>query len=669
MEASLSHLDPGRLAAAVGLASGAMPAGPDDAQYDGVLARLCALVAAPHGLITMTGAADSVVLGAVGGGPGTVGRAVDGPAPALPGLVTGGLADALAVRLTVRDQAVGMLELGRDSGPAFSADDRTLVALVAPRLALLVERHRLQQAEAAARAVAADALAALRIKEERVEAMVNGAFAFIALLTPDGRVLEVNQAALQFAAVAKSQVVDRPFWDTPWWTHDDLQRERLRAAALAAAGGQLIGFEATHVGADGRTAMVDFTLRPVRVGDTPVVYLVAEGRDITKRLQDQADLTLVRDELTRRVSLQATRLAVTEDTLFEVQALHRAVVETIVDGVIVIDQRGRIEWTNDVALRMFGYDGVELVGQNVSVLMPSHDAGQHDGYLARYLTTGHRKVIGVGREVRGQRKDGTEFPLYLAVGETRVDGARKFTGILRDLTDTKRLEHLLQERQTLARIGELASVVAHEVRNPLAAIRGVVEVIQTRFAADSPDRKVLGDLLVRVDSLDQLVSDLLVYARPAPSVFKPTNVLALVRDTGALVANDRGTGTVHFEVAGDDADLWLDPAQMGRALLNLMTNAAQAMRHTGVVRIVGARQAGRYRLTVADEGPGMAGDVAGRCLEPFFTTKTRGTGLGLPIAKRVVDEHGGTLAVASEPGAGTRVTLDLPLDDAPGVAD
>jgi len=122
-------------------------------------------------------------------------------------------------------------------------------------------------------------------------------------------------------------------------------------------------------------------------------------------------------------------------------------------------------------------------------------------------------------------------------------------------------------------------------------------------------------------------------------------------------------------VSGDDAELWIDPAQMGRALLNLMTNAAQAMRDSGVVRITGERLGDRYRLTVADDGPGMPPDVATRCLEPFFTTKTRGTGLGLPIAKRVVDEHGGGFAVSADPGAGTRVSIVLPLDDAPAVGE
>ena len=635
---------------------------------DVLLAQLCELVSAPCGLLILGDVPRPVVHAAVGCPPGTVGLPVEGDALALPGIVGQELADTLVVRLAVRDQRVGLIELGRVVGPAFSASDCAVVELVSSRFALLVERHRLQQAEADARAVAADALASLRLKERRFEAMVDGAFEYIGLLTPEGTLLEVNQSALRFAAVTKDHVIDRPFWDAPWWTHDQAQQARLRAAIAVAAAGQPTGFEATHVGADGQSVVVDFTLRPVTVDASPVSYLIAEGRDVTDRQHAQSVLTRSRDDLATRVSEQADRLAAAEDSLLQVQAVHTAVVETIIDGVVLIDHRGRIEWTNEAVLRMFGYQAGTLMGQNVRVLMPEHDASHHDGYLDRYLTSGERKIIGIGREVRGKRTDGSEFPLYLAVGETQVGGVRKFTGIVRDLTETKRLEHLLQERQTLARIGELAAVVAHEVRNPLAAIRGVVEVIQTRFSAESSDRKVLGDLLLRVDSLDQLVSDLLVYARPAPPVFRRASILGLARDTVALVANDRGASAVRFDVSGDDADLWIDPAQMGRAVLNLLTNAAQAARDTGRVRITGQRCDDRYRLVVADEGPGMPETVVDRCLEPFFTTKTRGTGLGLPIAKRVIDEHGGSLAVASAPGAGTRVTLDLPLDDVPSPA-
>jgi PAS domain S-box-containing protein len=637
MAQPLEHLDPRRLAAAVELAAGAVPAADDHALATALLTRLCALVEATRGVLEADAAvAAHVSWGGAAGGPESV----------------------LRLPLVAASRAVGTLELARDAGAPFTAADRVLVELVSPRFALLLERQRLVAAEADARAAA---VSQLRLRQERFEVMIDSAFEFIGLLTPDGLVLEVNRAALDLVGVTRDDVVMRPFWETPWWAHDAAQRERLRAAIAAAAAGAPDGFDATHRARDGADIMVDFSVRPVPAPDGACRYLVVEGADVTAHRHAREDLTRSRDELVARVSVQAGRLARAEGALEETQALHQAVVETIVDGIVVIDAVGIMAWSNVSAQRMFGYRADELEGRNVSMLMPPHESGEHDGYLRHYLATGTRRIIGIGREVRGRRKDGSEFPLYLAVGETSVNGERKFTGILRDLSETKRLEQLLQERQTLARIGELASVVAHEVRNPLAAIRGVVEVIQTRFPAESSDRKVLGDLLTRVDSLDHLVGDLLVYARPAPPVFRRASLLGLVRDTVALVANDPAATPMRFEVSGEDVELWLDTAQMGRAVLNLMTNAAQAMRYQGVVRVTGHPIGDRYRLRVLDEGPGMPDDVRARCLEPFFTTKTRGTGLGLPIAKRVVDEHGGHFGIASIAGAGTEVTIDLPL--------
>lgn len=634
--------DASRLARAAALAAGAAP---DADTADGLLAQLCQLVGAAHGVLFLTTEGGDAVLShwpaetpAAGGG------------------------HDVRVPWRIADHTAGAVVLSRP-GSAFSADDRLLAEIVSPRAALLAARHWLLRAEAEARASAADAIERLRQKEARFEAIVDGAFDLLGLTALDGRLLEVNRSALELIGASKDAVVGRLFWETGWWTHETTLAERVRQAVLAAASGVAQRLEVTHRSHAGEIVVVDFSTRPVSGASGVIEYVLVEGWDVTTRSRERESLARTRDALVAHVDDQAGRLARAQGDLQDVQALHRAVVETMVDGIVVIDEHGTVHWLNTAALRMFGYAARDLLGRNVSVLMPATDASQHDGYLRRYLATGERRIIGIGREVRGRRQDGSEFPLSLAVGETIVDGARRFTGVLRDLTETKRLEQLLQERQTLARIGELASVVAHEVRNPLAAIRGVVEVIQTRFPVDSPDRRVLGDLLTRVDSLDHLVGDLLVYARPTPPVFRRAQVLGLVRDTVALVGNDPAATPTRFDVTGEDAELWLDPAQMGRAVLNLLTNASQAMRQGGggVVRVSGVIRDGRYQLSFSDDGPGMPEDVKARCFEPFFTTKTRGTGLGLPIAKRVIDEHGGALAITSVPGHGTTVRIELPL--------
>lgn len=638
--------DASRLARAAALAAGAVL---DADTADGLLEQLCQLVGAAHGVLYLTTDGGDAVLSRWPAGAPEAGAA-------------GGGHD-VRVPWRIADRASGAVVLTR-LGPEFSADDRLLAEIVSPRAALVAARHWLVRAEAEAREIAAEAIERLRQKEARFEAIVDGAFDLLGLIAPDGRLLEVNRRALELIGARKADVVGRLFWETGWWTHETTLAERVRQAVLAAAGGVPQRFEVTHLSQAGDVVIVDFSARPVADAAGAIEYVLVEGWDVTTRSHERESLARTRDALAAHVDDQAGRLARAQGDLEDVQALHRAVVETMVDGIVVIDAQGVIHWLNTAALRMFGYASRDLVGRNVSVLMPATEAVQHDGYLRRYLATGERRIIGIGREVRGRRQDGSEFPLSLAVGETLVNGARRFTGVVRDLTETKRLEQLLQERQTLARIGELASVVAHEVRNPLAAIRGVVEVIQTRFPADSPDRRVLGDLLTRVDSLDHLVGDLLVYARPTPPVFRRAQVLALVRDTVALVGNDPAATPTRFDVSGEDAELWLDPAQMGRAVLNLLTNAAQAMRQGGVggvVRVSGEVRDDRYQLIFSDDGPGMPEDVRARCFEPFFTTKTRGTGLGLPIAKRVIDEHGGALAITSVAGHGTTVKIELPL--------
>jgi len=237
----------------------------------------------------------------------------------------------------------------------------------------------------------------------------------------------------------------------------------------------------------------------------------------------------------------------------------------------------------------------------------------------------------------------------------------RMAGSIRDVTEQRRVEETLRERAWLSQIGQMAAVVAHEVRNPLAAIRGVVEIIQTRFPASSPERQVLENLLARVDALDELVQDLLVYARPTSLTFDPVPILSLVRETTALLKNDPEFAGVTVEVTGADAALSIDSTGIGRVLMNVMTNAAQAMEGRGHLRVEGTLAGASYRIVIADTGPGIAPDALGRIFDPFYTTRSRGTGLGLPIVKRIVTQHGGEVTATSTPGVGTEVTIELPV--------
>ena len=188
------------------------------------------------------------------------------------------------------------------------------------------------------------------------------------------------------------------------------------------------------------------------------------------------------------------------------EARWRAIVESAVDGIVVIDARGNVEAFNRAAERLFGYPAHEVVGRNVNMLMPAPYHDEHDGYLARYRATGVQKIIGIGREVTGLRKDGSAFPLHLSVGEVLIEGEPKFTGILHDLTERVQLETRLREQSALTRLGEMAAVVAHEVKNPLTGIRGAIQVIGSRLPAGSKDVQVIGDIVARIDALNDLMT-------------------------------------------------------------------------------------------------------------------------------------------------------------------
>jgi two-component system sensor kinase FixL len=334
-------------------------------------------------------------------------------------------------------------------------------------------------------------------------------------------------------------------------------------------------------------------------------------------------------------------------------ARFRAIVDSAVDGVIVIDDRGRIESFNRAAERLFGYTEAEMLGQNVTALMPSPYREEHDSYIARYLQTGEPRIIGIGREVTGRRRDGTTFPVHLSVGEWQADGARHFTGILHDLSPRVRLEAQLREQSTLARLGQMATVIAHEVRNPLAAVRGAIQVIGGRLPKDSRDAPVVKDIVARLDALNDLIEELLLFARTPQPRLGSVALAPLLALTADLLAKDPAYADVRIEVEGEAPTIKGDRDLLQIAFQNLLINAAQAMQGRGAIRIgVSAGETGQV-VRIADEGPGIAPDVLPEIFRPFFTTKARGTGLGLSIAQRIIEAHGGTLAIESPAGGGT----------------
>ena len=340
-----------------------------------------------------------------------------------------------------------------------------------------------------------------------------------------------------------------------------------------------------------------------------------------------------------------------------------AIIASAVDGIVVIDAEGRIESFNPAAERLFGYTEAEVFGQNVKVLMPSPYREEHDQYLRRYLSTGQAQIIGIGREVTAIRRDGSTFPVHLSVGEMTVGGARKFTGIIHDLSARVRMEEQLREQAALARLGEMAAVIAHEIKNPLAGIRGAVQVIGGRLGPDSRDAAVTGEIIARIDTLNVLIQDLLLFARPPRPRPATIEVLSLVATTVELLSRDPALGGIDVELDGASPPVIADPELLKIVFQNLLVNSAQAMRGRGRIRVSVSVADRHCEVRFLDSGPGIPTEIRDKVFTPFFTTKARGTGLGLPTAKRLVEAHQGAISLESRPGGGTMVTVHLPLAD------
>ena len=401
-------------------------------------------------------------------------------------------------------------------------------------------------------------------------------------------------------------------------------------------GERVASYETVRVTKDGRRLDISLTVSPIHNNRGEVVGASAIARDVSARRKSDA-------------ALRAS------------EARWRAVFESAVDGSIVIDAAGCIEAINPAGERLFGYSPSEVVGRNVRVLMPPPYGNDHDTYLKNYLDTGERSIIGISREVTGLRRDGTTFPLYLSVGEIRHGAERGFTGILHDLSARAHNEQQLREQAGLARIGEMAAVLAHEIRNPLAAISGAIQIIREALPTDSPEASVVPEIPARLATLNELTKDLLLFARPPRPSLEPVEVSALLRATVDLLAADPAQANVIIDVFGTQAIVFGDTELLRIVFLNLLLNAAHAMNGRGAIRIDVDAADGMARVTIADTGPGIPEDVRPRLFQPFFTTKARGTGLGLSTARRLLEAQRGTIELSWPPAGGTTVIVRLPV--------
>ena len=331
---------------------------------------------------------------------------------------------------------------------------------------------------------------------------------------------------------------------------------------------------------------------------------------------------------------------------------HAAIVATT-------DVSGRITYVNDKFVEISGYSREELIGQDHRII----NSAFHSKEFIRELW----RTIANGQVWHGEMRNRAKKGHYYWVDTTIVpflDTRGKpyqYIAIRADITARKAAEERLAQQAALARVGQMAAVVAHEVRNPLAGIKGAIQVLMLRRTADDGEMPVMRDIVARIDSLSELINDLMVFARPRPLRLAVVEVHAIVADAITIVRRDPAAHGIDISVQGEDVSVTADGELVRATILNLLLNAAQAMAGKGRISITTRRHAGSAVVDIRDTGPGIPVEIRDQIFEPFFTTKARGGGLGLPIARRTAELHGGSLTLECPAAGGTNVTIGLPI--------
>ena len=370
-----------------------------------------------------------------------------------------------------------------------------------------------------------------------------------------------------------------------------------------------------------------------------------------------------------------------EDALRLRERQLRSILDTIPDAMIVIDEHGIIQFFSRAAERQFGYSETEAIGKNISALMPEPDRGRHDGYLSRYLKSGERRIIGIGRIVTGIRMDGTTFPMHLTIGEMQSGGQPYFTGFVRDLTEQQQTQARLHELQSelfhvsrLSAMGEMASTLAHELNQPLSAISNYMKGSRRLLAASSDPNvaKIEGALdraaeqAIRAGDIIRRLRDFVARDEPEKRV---ESLSKLVEEAGALGLTGAREQDVKLRFnLNSNLDLVLaDRVQIQQVLVNLFRNALEAMAHSTrreltVTNTLAADE--MIEVAIADTGHGFGSGIQPNLFQAFFTTKETGMGVGLSICRTIIETHGGRMWAESNEAGGATFRFTLPAASA-----
>ncbi|WP_245593467.1 PAS domain-containing sensor histidine kinase [Azospirillum halopraeferens] len=496
----------------------------------------------------------------------------------------------------------------------------------------------------------------------RFQAMIETVPDGVIVIDADGRILNYNPACERLFGWRAEEVCGRNvamLMPPPYREEHDGYLTRYLATGERRIIG--IGREVRGQRKDGTTFPMELAVGEARQGEGPAFIGII--RDLTERRRAEAEMR-------------------------EREARLASILETVPDAIVIIDEGGLVVSFSPAAERLFGYTAADMMGQNVSLLMPSPYREQHDAYLARYIATGERRIIGIGRVVSGRRADGSVFPMELAVGEVRTAGRRLFTGFVRDLTERQATEKRLQELQAellhvsrVSAMGQMASTLAHELNQPLTAVINYAKAVKRMLAnvegpavpkvADTMDKAV-----AQATRAGQIIRRLRAFIEKGHTERTVENLNKVVEEAAALaLVGAKETGMrVHFDLHPQALPVVIDKVQIQQVVLNLVRNAAEAMaecerRDLVIATGPSGESSDLAEVSVADTGPGIDERVMEQLFQPFVTTKAKGMGLGLSICRSIIDAHGGRLWPRRHPAGGTVFHFTVLSADAPGAEE
>ena len=505
-------------------------------------------------------------------------------------------------------------------------------------------RIRESEGSAARRAAEADVLA------EELGLLIDGAEGHaIYLLDPEGRVTIWNKGAERLKGWCEEDVIGLDA--SVFYPSDAIASGKPADDLARAARDGRFDAEDWRVRKDGSEFLADVSITALRHPDGSLRGFAKVVSDITGR----------------RASEEALRS----------QESHlRSILSTVPDAMVVIDDQGLILSFSAAAEQLFGYSEAELLGANVSMLMPSPDRERHDNYIRRYLETGEKRIIGIGRVVFAQRKDGSTFPMELSIGEATGEAHPLFTGFIRDLTERQKTEEQLESLQSelihvsrVSAMGTMASTLAHELNQPLTAVANYVEAVRDMLARPDPgDFPMIRDALddtakeaLRAGHIVRRLRDFVARGEVEKTIEKLPLLINEAAVLGLMGAREKGIAP-RFDLDPYASPVLVDKIQIQQVLINLIRNACEAMAASPVRELsVMSRpdERGFVRVIVADTGPGVDAQIAEQLFTAFTSTKSEGMGLGLSICRTIVEAHGGRIWMEPREGGGTEFHFTL----------